>query len=79
MLQPDKKNDQAEDYEKVLKKDIGVPQKVADTFRKTRGGLVAQAKGQVRSSHLRAMSQTKLHPMLGLALGTHPSVRSTGQ
>ena len=57
MLQHDNDDDLAEDYKKVLKKDIEVPQQAADTFRKTRGALVAEAKGQVRSSHLRAMSK----------------------
>ncbi len=73
LLQPEMDADQAEDYEQVLKKDIVVPQEAADTFRKTRGALVAEAKGQVRSSHLKAMSQADRIPRWALGLEQAPA------
>ncbi len=57
----------------MLKKDIVVPQEAADTFRKTRGALVTEAKGQVRSSHLKAMSQAECIPRWALGLEQAPA------
>ncbi len=58
-----------EDYEAVLARDIVVPQEAADSFRRTRGALVAEAKGQVRSQHLCAMSREGRIPRWALGLG----------
>ncbi len=46
-----------EGIKEILDRNIVVPQAAADSFRRTRGAMVAEAKGQVCSKHLQAMSE----------------------
>ncbi len=61
------------DYEKVLAENITVPQEAADSFRRTRGALVAEAKGAVRAEHLRAMVRADRIPRWALGLEPAPA------
>ncbi len=78
LLQADE-GDGEEDYETVLARDIVVPQEAADSFRRTRGALVAEAKGQVRSQHLRAMSREGRIPRWALGLESAPAYTPTNR
>ncbi len=78
LLQADE-GEEEEDYETVLARDIVVPQEAADSFRRTRGALVAEAKGQVRSQHLRAMSREGRIPRWALGLESAPAYTPTNR
>ncbi len=62
-----------EGIKEILDRNIVVPQSAADSFRRTRGAMVAEAKGQVRSKHLRAMSEANRLPRWALGLESAPA------
>ncbi len=68
-----------EGIKEILDRNIVVPQAAADSFRRTRGAMVAEAKGQVRSKHLRAMSEANRLPRWALGLESAPAYAPTNR
>ena len=68
-----------EGIKEVLDHNIVVPQVSADLFRQTRGAMVAEAKGQVGSSHLQAMSEANRLLRWALDLETAPAYAPTNR